>query len=463
MLQPQAFIAFVLQYWAYILIAGFAAAVAGLWRRLADSERRAAAEKEQTFFLSILYIIMRSGKTLMHALAEAAGKKEIVERLSREAAYLRREGERTTLAEAFRRYVHPSREFSLLVGSIGEDLESGFGVVEKLEKFLEQATARETERWSRYVGTVETLGEAVVSVILLVPLLYVVGTILGGFPVIYIAVIILLAASVFYVVSAASEPMHLVDLPRHITLGSLAVILVSGGLVGVLFLGPMFFPLAAVAGLLLLGWGLFVHFVYVSRAVAEGEAAFLLLDGVGARLRAGYPIGRSLEGVVDPRYARYAKAVSRGLELRPLNRFMRLSIETVKLARLGGLGAEAIGLMSRLAIAIYLSFTNARARMKLYDALSHRKRGSHSSRLILRHTALHNPAARSSGRSPTPPHNTITRHSPAKRSTRSIRPRHSSRKNRRPDSSSNMESWGGLIGNIARIRGSLILIITPIC
>jgi nitrate reductase gamma subunit len=74
MLQPQAFIAFVLQYWAYILIAGFAAAVAGLWRRLADSERRAAAEKEQTFFLSILYIIMRSGKTLMHALAEAAGE-----------------------------------------------------------------------------------------------------------------------------------------------------------------------------------------------------------------------------------------------------------------------------------------------------------------------------------------------------------------------------------------------------
>jgi hypothetical protein len=73
---------------------------------------------------------------------------------------------------------------------------------------------------------------------------------------------------------------------------------------------------------------------------------------------------------VDPRYARYAKAVARGLELRPLNRFMRLSIETVKLARLGGLGAEAIGLMSRLAIAIYLSFTNARARMKLYDALA---------------------------------------------------------------------------------------------
>ena len=123
----------------------------------------------------------------------------------------------------------------------------------------------------------------------------------------------------------------------------------------------------------MLGWGLFVHFVYfvyVRRAVAEGEAAFLLLDGVAARLRAGYPIGKSLEGVADPRYARYAKAVARGLELKPLNRFMRLSIETVKLARLGGLGAEAIALMSRLAIAIYLSFTNARARMKLYDALA---------------------------------------------------------------------------------------------
>jgi len=370
MLQPQAFVSFILQYWPYVLLGGFAAAVAGLWKRLADSERRAAAEKEQTFLLSILYIIVRSGKTLMHALSEAAARRDIVEKLSREAAYLRREGEKTTLAEAFRKYLHPSREFTLLIGSIGEDLESGFGVVEKLEKLLEQSTARESEKWSRYVGTVETLGEAVVSVILLVPLLYVVGTILGGFPVAYIVVIILLAASVFYVVSAASEPMHLVDLPRPIILGGLAVIVVSGVMVGLLFLGTVFIPLAFAAGLLLLGWGLFTHFAYVRRAVSEGEAAFLLLDGVAARLRAGYPVGRSLEAVADPRYARYAKAVARGLELRPLNRFMRLSVETVKLARLGGLGAEAIGLIARLAIAIYLSFVNARARMKLYDALA---------------------------------------------------------------------------------------------
>ncbi len=370
MLQLQAFVSFILQYWPYVLIGGFAAAVAGLWKRLADSERRAAAEKEQTFLLSILYIMLRSGKTLMHALAEAAARKDLVEKLSREAAYLRREGEKTTLAEAFRKYLHPSREFTLLIGSIGEDLESGFGVVEKLEKLLEQSIARESERWSRYVGTVETLGEAVVSVILLVPLLYVVGTILGGFPVAYIVVIILLAASVFYVVSAASEPMHLVDLPRPIILGGLAVIVVSGVMVGLLFLGTVFIPLAFAAGLLLLGWGLFTHFAYVRRAVSEGEAAFLLLDGVAARLRAGYPVGRSLEAVADPRYARYAKAVARGLELSPVNRFMRLSVETVKLARLGGLGAEAIGLIARLAIAIYLSFVNARARMKLYDALA---------------------------------------------------------------------------------------------
>jgi hypothetical protein len=249
-------------------------------------------------------------------------------------------------------------------------LASGFGVVEKLEKLLEQSTARESERWSRYVGTVETLGESIVSVILLVPLLYVVGTILGGFPVIYIALIVLLAASVFYVVSAASEPMHLVDLPRPVMLGSLAVILVSGGLVFLMFLGTVFLTSAVVAGFVLLGWGLYVHFVYVRRAVGECEAAFLLLDGVAARLRAGYPVSRSLEAVADPRYARYAKAVARGLELRPLNRFMRLSLETIKLARLGGLGSEAISLMSRLAITIYLSFTNARARMKLYDALA---------------------------------------------------------------------------------------------
>jgi hypothetical protein len=369
-IQPQPLIYFLTQYWPYIVVGGLAVAVAGLWRKLADAERRAAAEREQTFFLSILYILTRSGKTLAHALEEAAGKREIVERLSREAAYLKREGERSTLAEAFRKYSHPSRAFRLLIGSIGEDLESGFGVVEKLEKFIEQATAREGERWSRYVGTVETLGEAVVSVILLVPLMYIIGIVLGGFPAIYAVAITLLAASLFYVVSAASEPMHLIDLPRAVVVGGVAVILASGGLVGLLFINATLVPTAVVAGLLLLGWGLYVHFLYVGRAVAEGEAAFLLLDGVAARLRAGYPIGRSLEAVSDPRYAGYAKAVARGLELKPLNRFMRLSIETVKLARLGGLGAEAIGLMSRLAISIYLSFTNARARMKLYDALA---------------------------------------------------------------------------------------------
>ena len=358
------------QYWAYIALPSIGLAGFLLRNKIADSERRAAAEREQTFFLAILYIILRSGKTIGHALAEAASKKEIIEKLSGEAGYLRRMGEKTTLGESFSKYVHPSREFSLLVGSLGEDLESGFGIVEKLEKLLEQSTARESERWSRYVGTVETLGESVVSIILLIPLLYIVGTILGGFPVIYLIIIILLAAAVFYVVSASSEPMHLIDLPSPIHYGGLAVIFAGGVLTGFLFLGTTFIPLAFAAGLLLLAWGLFTHFTYIRRGVAEGEAAFLLLDGVAARLRAGYPVGRSLEAVTDPRYSRYAKAIARGLELRPLNRFMKLSIETVKLARLGGLGSEALSLMSRLAITIYLSFTNARARMKLYDALA---------------------------------------------------------------------------------------------
>jgi hypothetical protein len=358
------------QYWPYIAIPSVGLAGFLLRNKIADSERRSAAEREQTFFLAILYIILRSGKTIGHALAEAASKKEIIEKLSGEAGYLLRMGEKTTLGESFSKYVHPSREFSLLVGSLGEDLASGFGVVEKLEKLLEQSTARESERWSRYVGTVETLGESIVSVILLIPLLYLVGGILGGFPTVYVVLITAGAAAAFYIVASSSEPMHIVDVPRPVLYASVAGILASGGLLALLFINPglTFIPLVVGVGLLV--WGLYAHFRYVGRAVAEGEAAFLLLDGVAARLRAGYPVGRSLEAVTDPRYARYAKAVSRGLLLKPLNRFMRLSIETIKVARLGGLGSEALSLMSRLAITIYLSFTNARARMKLYDAIA---------------------------------------------------------------------------------------------
>ncbi|GBC69547.1 hypothetical protein HRbin01_01246 [archaeon HR01] len=357
-------------YWPYILAGSLAGSAFLLRGKIASSERRAAAEREQTFFLAILYIMLRSGKTMVHALSEAASRKEIIRSLSREAGYLKRMGEKKTLAESFGEYIHPSREFSLLIGSLGEDLGSGFGVVEKLEKLLEQSTSRESERWSRYVGTVETLGETIVSVILLVPLIYIVGGILGGFPTLYVVVISVGAATVFYVIAASSEPMHIVDIPRGIVMASVAVIMVAGGMLLTLFVNPSLTLIPLVVGVFLLAWGIYTHFRYVRRAVAEGEASFLLLDGVAARLRAGYPVGRSLEAVTDPRYSRYAKAVARGLQLTPLNRFMRLSIETIRLARLGGLGSEALSLMSRLAITIYLSFTNARARMKLYDSIA---------------------------------------------------------------------------------------------
>ncbi len=370
MLEIQPLINYIVNYWVYLVIGSLGACTVLLRRKLVNAERRAAAEREQTFFISILYIIMRSGKTMMDALAEAARRKEIIKALSVEASYLKRIGEKKTLSESFNQYVHPSREFSLLIGSLGEDLRSGFGVVEKLERFLEQAVVREGERWVRYVGTMETLGESVVSVILLVPLMYVVGSILGGFPVMYVVVIVFGAAAAFYIIAASSEPLHLVDIPRTILLTSTIFIVVSSIFFMTLFFNAETLYASFAVGVFLVGWGLFTHIRYIRRAVQEGEAAFLLLDGVAARLRAGYPVGRSLEEINDPRYARYAKSVARGLEIKPLNRFMRLSIETVKLARLGGLGAEAIGMLSRLAISIYLSFINARARMRLYDVLA---------------------------------------------------------------------------------------------
>ncbi|MEM4306574.1 MAG: hypothetical protein QXD61_11455, partial [Candidatus Caldarchaeum sp.] len=67
---------------------------------------------------------------------------------------------------------------------------------------------------------------------------------------------------------------------------------------------------------------------------------------------------------------KYALSVARGLSFSPLNRFMAVAMETVRVARLGGLGAEALSLLARLALAVHLSFTGARARMKLYTGLA---------------------------------------------------------------------------------------------
>ncbi|MCS6785018.1 MAG: type II secretion system F family protein [Candidatus Caldarchaeum sp.] len=357
-------------YWVHLSVLALVLTVLVSFRKLQNAEKRSNAEKEQTFFLTILYVMVKSGKTVFQSFKEAAARKNFLSHLSSVASYIVRDSESRTLAESMRRFVHPSKEFMLLMGSLGEDLEGGFGVVEKLEKLIEQAIMRETDRWRRYVETVETLGEVVVAVILLIPLVYIVGGLLGGFPLIYAVVIAVAAASVFYVVSTASEPLHLVDLPKWTIVVSAGLLLASGGL---LFLGLLGFS-PQTTGLAVaftsLAWGLFVHFRYLRVSVAEGEAAFLLLDSVAARLRAGYPIGRSLETVSDPRYSRYALSVARGLSLRPFNRFMSLAMETVKIARLGGLGSEALGLLARLALAIHLSFTGARNRMKLYTALA---------------------------------------------------------------------------------------------
>lgn len=369
-LNPNGFVSFIVSYWPYISVAAILLATAGLYRRIQDSERRSNAEKEQTFFLTLLYIFIKSGKTMLQSLKEAASRREYLRQLAQVASYLVRDAESRTLAKSMKKYVHPSREFTLLLGSLAEDLDSGFGLVEKIEKLIEQTISRETERWKRYIDTVETLGEVIVSVILLIPLIYIVGGILGGFPLVYSIVIAVAAAAAFYVLTSANEPLHLVDLPRPVVAVSCILIFGLGGLMLASFLGLYPVAVGTAVGIIALVWGLYVHFRYVAKSVSEGEAAFLLLDFNAARLRAGYPLGRSLETVEDPRYKQYALAVAHGLAIKPLNRFMALSMETVRIARQGGLGADALSLLARLALAIHLSFTGARARMKLYTGLA---------------------------------------------------------------------------------------------
>ncbi|MDW8063968.1 MAG: type II secretion system F family protein, partial [Candidatus Caldarchaeum sp.] len=181
-------------YWVHLSVLALVLTVLVSFRKLQNAEKRSNAEKEQTFFLTILYVMVKSGKTVFQSFKEAAARKNFLSHLSSVASYIVRDSESRTLAESMRRFVHPSKEFMLLMGSLGEDLEGGFGVVEKLEKLIEQAIMRETDRWRRYVETVETLGEVVVAVILLIPLVYIVGGLLGGFPLIYAVVIAVAAA-----------------------------------------------------------------------------------------------------------------------------------------------------------------------------------------------------------------------------------------------------------------------------
>ncbi|MCS7110078.1 MAG: type II secretion system F family protein, partial [Candidatus Caldarchaeum sp.] len=278
---------FLQSYWVHLSVLALVLTVLGSFRQLQNAEKKSNAEKEQTFFLTILYVMVKSGKTVFQSLKEAAARKNFLSYLSSVASYIVRDSESRTLAESMRRFVHPSKEFTLLMGSLGEDLEGGFGVVEKLEKLIEQAIMRETDRWRRHVETVETLGEVVVAVILLIPLVYIVGGLLGGFPLIYAVVIAVAATAVFYVVSTASEPLHLVDLPRWIIVVSAGLLLASGGMLFLGFLGFSPQTIGLAVAVTCVAWGLFVHFRYLRVSVAEGEAAFLLLDSVAARLRAG--------------------------------------------------------------------------------------------------------------------------------------------------------------------------------
>ena len=340
-------------------------------KKIRDSEMRSAAAREQTIFLAFIYIFVKSGKTLVEALLESSKRRDLMRHLAGEAAKLRRMTELKTLPVALNNYRHPNPEFALLIRSIGEDVEGGFGLDTKLERMLETIIVREGERWSRYVNTVETLGEATVAIILLTPLFYLLGAIFGGFNTLIIVLVAAVASVAMYVVSAASTPTALVEIPQYIVAISTALIILSSAALFTTFFMPTLYIYAPlVTGAVLLGWGLFAHFRYVRRAVGEGEGAYLMLDTLASRMKAGYPIGKSLEAMRDERYNEYAKRMAHGLEAKPLNKLMRIAIETIKVARHGGLGAEALGLLSRLALRVHLAFTEARARMKLYDGLS---------------------------------------------------------------------------------------------
>ena len=340
-------------------------------KKLIESEKKVQAAREQTIFFSLLYIFIKSGKTLYDSLKEVMNRRDLLKHLSEEANRIIRLSDLKTTYVALNSYEHPNTEFMLLIRSLGEDVEGGFGLDVKLEGILESAIVREGERWQRFINSVETLGEATVAVILLTPLFYILGTLFGGFNIFLVLVIVGLAALAFYIIASATIPTHLIEIPRHVLLVSLVLIAIAVVANLMLFVYPEFYILIPlVTGVMLLAWGLFAHFQYIRVSLREEEGAYLMLENVSSRMRSGYPVGKSLEAIRDVRYVDQAKRLIHGLATVTKNKLMRVAVETVKIARYSGLGAFALGLLARLILRIHLSFLEARARMRVYDMIA---------------------------------------------------------------------------------------------
>ncbi|MEM2044463.1 MAG: hypothetical protein QXN72_06680, partial [Candidatus Caldarchaeum sp.] len=54
-------VGFMVSYWPYLSVAALLLVVVVFYRRFVESERSAAAEREQTLFLTFLYVLVKSG------------------------------------------------------------------------------------------------------------------------------------------------------------------------------------------------------------------------------------------------------------------------------------------------------------------------------------------------------------------------------------------------------------------
>jgi len=145
-----------------------------LHKKVLDSIRRQNVENELPFFSLLASALSHAGHTLVKAFSVAAEAK-IFPAISTEALHLKKEalftgGDSITAMNSYAQR-HPSKLLSSLILGYTSLLRSGGDVVKYLEERTKELLALLKDRWNNFVNYVNIIGEAMLGLFLIAPLM----------------------------------------------------------------------------------------------------------------------------------------------------------------------------------------------------------------------------------------------------------------------------------------------------
>ncbi len=145
-----------------------------LHKKVLDSIRRQNVENELPFFSLLASVLSHAGHTLVKAFSVAAEAK-IFPAISTEALHLKKEalftgGDSITAMNSYAQR-HPSKLLSSLILGYTSLLRSGGDVVKYLEERTKELLALLKDRWNSFVNYVNIIGEAMLGLFLIAPLM----------------------------------------------------------------------------------------------------------------------------------------------------------------------------------------------------------------------------------------------------------------------------------------------------